>query len=286
MHLHAADPAAHRRDARRAARGRWPRAAALLATPLVFFCLGVSRLLVLAVPAAVVGSYVVAIHAFSQTLVAVLLVAMAAVWATGGGRRAGLAVGAGAVAAFAAAPILGALVGGAVEGLQGLAGHAGHRFADEQGAWAILPAFQVGLFAALWIAFAGRRRAWRRALAGLGGVVLAQATLGVPVDELAHPLRLRPPTSACSAAGRWCCPRRRLGGCSFFPRPARPLPRRPRRARCRKPADTSREHPQGKRRTRAGCHRCQEQKWMRLPTAQTGAEGQAGNRKSRDCARK
>ena len=95
-------------------------------------------------------------------------------------------MGAGAVAAFAAAPILGALVGGAVEGLQGLAGHAGHRFADEQGAWAILPAFQVGLFAALWIAFAGGRRAWRRALAGLGGVVLAQAVLGVPVDELAH----------------------------------------------------------------------------------------------------
>ena len=169
---------------------RWPRAAALLATPLVFFCLGVSRLLVLAVPAAVVGSYVVAIHAFSQTLVAVLLVAMAAVWATGGGRRAvaraGLAVGVGAVAAFAAAPILGAVVGGAVEGLQGLAGHAGHRFADDQGAWAILPAFQVGLFAALWIAFAGGRRAWRRALAGLGGVVLAQAMLGIPVDELAQ----------------------------------------------------------------------------------------------------
>ncbi len=35
--------------------GRWPRAAALLATPLIFFCLGVSRLLVLSVPAAVVG---------------------------------------------------------------------------------------------------------------------------------------------------------------------------------------------------------------------------------------
>ena len=62
--------------------------------------------------------------------------------------------------------------------------------------------------------------------------------------------------------------------------------RRPRRARCRKPADTSQEHPQGKRRTRAGCHRCQEQKWMRLQTAQTGAEGRAGNRKSCDCARK
>ena len=194
--------------------GRWPRAAALLATPLIFFCLGVSRLLVLAVPAAVVGSYVVAIHAFSQTLVAVLLVAMAAVWATGGGRRAaaraGLAVGAGAVAAFVAAPILGALVGGAVEGLQGLAGHAGHRFADEQGAWAILPAFQVGLFAALWIAFGGGRRAWRRALAGLGGVVLAQAVLGVPVDELAqhygfdpHVGLLRGWTLALPAATAW-----------------------------------------------------------------------------------
>ena len=40
------------------------------------------------------------------------------------------------MAAFVAAPLLGAVEGGAVEGLQGLAGHAGHRFADEQGAWA------------------------------------------------------------------------------------------------------------------------------------------------------
>ena len=107
-----------------------------------------------------------------------------------------------AVAAFAAAPILGALVGGAVEGLQGLAGHAGHRFADEQGAWAILPAFQVGLFAALWIAFAGGRRAWRRALAGLGGVVLAQAVLGVPVDELARCRKLRQVLQLPSSSAR------------------------------------------------------------------------------------
>ena len=177
--------------------GRRSRAAALIAAPFVFFGLGVARLLVLAVPAAVIGSYVVAIHAFSQTLVAVLLVAAAAFWTTGGGRRAAartaLALGAGAVAAFAAAPLLGAAVGGAVEGLRAAAGHAGHRFADDQGAWAILPAFQVGLFAALWVAFAaGRRtwaagrRTWRRALAGLAGIVLAQAVLGLPVDELAH----------------------------------------------------------------------------------------------------
>ena len=71
-------------------------------------------------------------------------------------------------------------------GLQAHAGHAGHAFADGQGAWAILPAFQVGLFAALWIAVAGGGRSWRYALAGLGGVVLVQAVFGVPVDELAH----------------------------------------------------------------------------------------------------
>ena len=167
------------------------RTAMLVATPAVFFALGVSRLLVLAVPAAVIGSYAVAVHAFSQTLVAVLLVAVAAVRTKHGGRRgaarAAVAVAVGAVAAFAAAPVLGAVVGGAVEGLQSLAGHAGHTFSDDQGAWAILPAFQVGLFAALWIAVAGGgRSSWRRALAGLAGVVLAQAAFGVPVDELAH----------------------------------------------------------------------------------------------------
>ena len=166
------------------------RTAMLLVTPAVFFALGVSRLLVLAVPAAVVGSYVTAIHAFSQTLVAVLLVAAAAFGAAGGGRRGAargcLAIGVGAVAAFAAAPVLGAVVGGAVTGLQALAGHAGHAFGEDQGAWAILPAFQVGLFTALWIAVAGGGRSWRRALLGLGGVVLAQGALGVPVGELAH----------------------------------------------------------------------------------------------------
>ena len=59
---------------------------------------------------------------------------------------------------------------------------------DDQGAWAILPAFQVGLFAALWIAVSGGglARSWRRALIGLAGVVLVQAAVSVPVDALAH----------------------------------------------------------------------------------------------------
>ena len=41
------------------------------------------------------------------------------------------------------------------------------------------------MFVALWIAFASGRGSWRRGLAGLGGVVLIQALLGVQVDELA-----------------------------------------------------------------------------------------------------
>ena len=54
---------------------RWRRAAALGAAPAIFFLLGVARLLVLALPTTLVASHTVAIHAFSQVLVAGLLVA-------------------------------------------------------------------------------------------------------------------------------------------------------------------------------------------------------------------
>ena len=165
------------------------RTAALAATPVVFFAVGISRLLVLAVPAAVVGSYDVAIHAFSQTLLAILLVAGAAVWTAGGARRATPralgAIGAGLAAGFASAPLWGALVGGGVAMVQEVSGHAGHLFADEQGATAILPGFQIGLFAALWVAVAGRT-AWRRAALGLGVLVASQLVLALLVGELAH----------------------------------------------------------------------------------------------------
>ena len=168
------------------------RSGALAATPAVFFALGVSRLLVLAVPAAVIGSYATAIHAFSQTLVALLLVATAAFRVTGpvaGARvattRALLAVGLGLVAGSVAAPVWDALFGAAAAGLQALAGHAGHVFVDPQGAWALVPAFQLGLFTSLWAAVAGRTD-WRRAALGLGLLVLGQAALTLPVGELAH----------------------------------------------------------------------------------------------------
>ena len=177
------------------------RALALAATPVIFLAIGVARVLVLAVPAAVVGNYEVAIHGFSQTLVAVLLVAAAAVWTTGNGRqgasRALMAVGAGLAAGFVAAPVLGALLGGGAAALQALVGH-GHPFVDEQGAAAVLPAFQVGLFAALWAAVAGRA-AWRRALLGLGVLAASQAALALPVGELAFHVGFDPHVSLIRA---------------------------------------------------------------------------------------
>ncbi len=179
----------------------WRRALALAAAPVIFLAIGVSRVLVLAAPAAIVGNYEVAIHGFSQTLVAVLLVAAAAVWTAGNGRqgaaRALMAVGVGLAAGFAAAPVLGALLGGGAAGLQALAGH-GHPFVDEQGAAAVLPAFQVGLFAALWAAVAGRTE-WRRALLGLGILAAAQVVLALPVGELAFHVGFNPHVSLIRA---------------------------------------------------------------------------------------
>ena len=130
-----------------------------------------------------------AIHAFSQTLLAILLVAGAAVWTAGGDRRAAAralgALGAGLAAGLGAAPLWGALVGGGVASVQAAAGHAGHLFADEQGAAAILPAFQIGLFTALWVAVAGRGE-WRGAALGVGVLVGTQAVLALQAGELAH----------------------------------------------------------------------------------------------------
>ena len=175
------------------------RALALLATPFIFFAVGVARLLVLAVPRAVIPAHDVAIHAFSQTLVAIILVAAAAIWAgtpsgarrTGGAGRGGLAIVAGFLLAAAAGLFWGDLISGATGWIQTLAGHGGHRYSDAQGALAILPAFQLGLFAALWLAL-GAVRSWRRALAGIGLLALLQALLLLPLGELAVHFGLDP----------------------------------------------------------------------------------------------
>ena len=202
----------------------WRRRTAMLAaTPAVFFALGVSRLLVLAVPAAVIGSYAVAIHAFSQTLVAVLVVAVAAVRTFGsdrrGAARAAVAVALGAVAAFAAAPVLGAVVGGTAGGLQSLAGHAGHAFTDKQGRGRSCPRSRSGCSrrsGSRWRAAAGRGGAgwpasvawcWRRRRSASRSTSSPTTTASIP-------------TWACCAAGLGAA---RGGG--LVPHPSGPVHR-------------------------------------------------------------
>jgi len=180
----------------------WRRLAWVAAGPPVFFALGTARLLVLALPAGLVPSHANAIHAFNQSVFAALLTAAAAVWtARGAGlrgvgaaaRRGSAALGVGlAVGVALGAPwtwALDVLAGAA----QGALGHGGHLFADPQGALRLLPAFQLGLFAAL--AWAARERlagGWRRAALAAALLAAAQLPLVVAVGELVVHARLEP----------------------------------------------------------------------------------------------
>jgi len=150
------------------------RAAGFLLAPLLFFALGVARLLVLALPPFLVDRPAMLAHGFYQVLAGVMLVVLAAHIAQ---RRAGAwaatsrtvlaLVGFGA-AAIVASLIWSPVVFGAARGVPALQSAALARVGiDEQGALALLPAFQVALVAGLWIALTGATRA--RALAwGIG----------------------------------------------------------------------------------------------------------------------
>ena len=181
------------------ARGR--RLAALGAAPVIFFLLGVARLLVLALPTTLVASHTVAIHAFSQVLVASLLVVGLAVLSVRSAgrphpaRRAVGAIGVGLVVALAAGPLWSDLLHRAGEGVQLLVQHGGHRPLDDpQGAFLILPAFQLGLCAALWGA-AGARGPWRRLPLGVVGLAGLQLTALLVLGELSHHLGFAPHVS-------------------------------------------------------------------------------------------
>ncbi len=128
---------------------------ALLGAVPLFLALATARLLVVALPPSLIGSPFVAVHAFYQILAALVVVAIAAHLATDPGRtgRGWRAVGAVAVGTALAVTIQAA----AQSRLE-----AGLGWADPQGALVLLPAFQIGFFAALlwavgWSRFTGRR---------------------------------------------------------------------------------------------------------------------------------
>jgi exosortase/archaeosortase family protein len=140
---------------------------ALAVVPL-FVALGILRLLVVGLPGVV--SPVFFVHAFYQLLLGALVVLAAAWWRHGRPGAAGYSLAGivgGALAAYMAAPAYALLV----------IDH-GVAIADPQGALALLPTFQIGLYAALSIAAA--RASDLKRLAGGFIVLLAGQALGAP----------------------------------------------------------------------------------------------------------
>jgi exosortase/archaeosortase family protein len=138
----------------------------VLAAAPIFIALGIVRLLVVALPDAVLASPLFLVHAFYQLLLGAVVVFLAARWRHGG-RAAPLHALAGVIVGVLFVRLLGPLYTRLVTL------PAGAPLDDPQGAIALLPAFQIGLYLALWVAgfvAAG----WRRFLAGLTVLGLTQ----------------------------------------------------------------------------------------------------------------
>lgn len=147
------------------ARWRWRLPALAAAVPL-FVGLGIARLLVVALPSAVIESPVFVIHAFYQFLLAASIVCAAAAWRRGPGawRIAVLGCVAGLLVALVLDPVYVSLLSAfAVE----------IPFDDAQGAMASLPSFQAGFYVALCVAMM-TVLTWRSFATGLGTLALLQ----------------------------------------------------------------------------------------------------------------
>ncbi len=153
--------------------GTWRRRTlGLLALVPLFIALGIGRLLVVALPAALVGSPLFLIHAFYQLVLAAVLVWLAAIWRHGAGARSSRLALAGITLGGVFVYLLGPLSARAVA----WAFAAGAPLEDPQGATAFLPAFQIGLYVALCVA-ALTALAWRRVVTGLALLGLSQVAV-------------------------------------------------------------------------------------------------------------
>jgi exosortase/archaeosortase family protein len=146
----------------------------LAALPL-FTALGIARLLVVALPDVVAPLFFV--HAFYQLLLAAVVVCLAAVWRHGRRAAAGYAL-AGIITGVLFVYLAGPLYTRAITYPSGTA------FDDPQGAIALLPSFQVGLYLALWVA-AFVTVGWRRFLGGLAALGVTQTAGLLALQALA-----------------------------------------------------------------------------------------------------
>ena len=155
----------------------WTRALWIAAGVPLFVGLGIARLLVVAVPG-LDSSPMFFIHAFSQLLVAAGMVCGLALWRHGA--RAATFVRAALALALAIAfvRLLGAPYTQAILWFR----TAAPAFDDGQGAFMFLPAFQFGLFLALWVA-AFIPTGWTRFLCGASLLAVIQIAVagGVPL---------------------------------------------------------------------------------------------------------
>jgi exosortase/archaeosortase family protein len=143
----------------------WRMALGVLAAVPIFAGLGVLRLLVVALPEAV-ASPLFLVHAFYQLLLGLVAVCAAALWRHGGRAAAGYAI-AGVTVGILFVLVLGPIYNSAITY------YVGAPRDDPQGALALLPPFQVGLFLAIWLA-AFVAAGWRTLAAGLALLGLTQ----------------------------------------------------------------------------------------------------------------
>jgi S-adenosylmethionine decarboxylase len=171
----------------RVRRGAW----VALALPL-FFVLGVARLLVLALPPVLIERPAFLAHGFYQLLAGCLAIVVAAHLALR--RQSGRAASRRALVALTTAGLAGLAIGpawnfvllktgGVVQGVLPATLTSLSVAGDDQGALALLPAFQMALTIGLWIALTGGRRYGRLACA-LGAVAAAQIVLLAALGSL------------------------------------------------------------------------------------------------------
>jgi S-adenosylmethionine decarboxylase len=168
-------------------RGTW----VALSLP-IFFVLGVARLLVLALPPFLIQRPAFLAHGFYQLLAGGLAIVVAAHVACR--RQPGWAASRLALLALTTAGIAGLAAGPAWDFALLQMGKVVHEVLpatltslsvarDEQGAFALLPAFQMALTLGLWIALTGGRR-YSRLAGGLGVVAAAQIVLLAALGSL------------------------------------------------------------------------------------------------------
>lgn len=155
------------------------RALALLAAIPLFVGLGIARLLVVALPPALIGSPLFLIHAFYQLLLAATVVFVAAFWRHGTGATAWRRAIAGAAIGGLVVYLLSPWYTHAITSAIGNAD-----LDDAQGAIALLPAFQVGLYVALCVT-AFVVLSWRFFTGGLALLALSQIAVFAALHTVA-----------------------------------------------------------------------------------------------------